>query len=361
MQRSYDTKEDVLATFPNQYFREQLLQWYEAHQRHLPWRESKDPYRIWVSEIMLQQTRVDTVKPYYQQFMEKFPTPEALAEAHEDQVMKAWEGLGYYSRARNLQSAVREVVNTYGGEVPQDPEEFASLKGVGPYTKGAVMSIAYDLEEPAVDGNVMRVLARVLLLTDDIGKQRTRKHMENCVRILISGTPPSDFNQGLIELGALICTPKNPSCDICPVQEVCRAYDQQMVEQLPVKAKKQSQKQQTMAVAVIESEDGAVLIEQRPKQGLLAGMWQFPMVEAPPALRQQSLQQYLKETYQVDVTLEDTEQSLEHVFSHLIWKVRVFHAIVPSSMNRGNWMQKTEAEKLAFPVVHQKIWRQQLR
>src|SRR5690554_921895 len=175
------------------FFSSGLLEWFQRYQRSLPWRESKDPYRIWVSEIMLQQTRVDTVIPYYHKFMEQFPSIDALADAPEEDVLKAWEGLGYYSRARNLQSAVREVKEVYGGVVPDEPEQIASLRGVGPYTAGAILSIAYNKPEPAVDGNVMRVLSRFFLIEEDIMKPATRKKMESLVRQLIPEGMASDF------------------------------------------------------------------------------------------------------------------------------------------------------------------------
>ncbi|SDJ11993.1 A/G-specific adenine glycosylase [Natribacillus halophilus] len=351
-----------LTHFPIRAFRKQLLTWYEKHKRSLPWRESKDPYRIWVSEIMLQQTQVETVKPYFEQFMEQFPTPEALAEAEEDEVMKAWEGLGYYSRARHLHSAVKEVMHTYGGEVPKDPEDFASLKGVGPYTKGAVMSIAHDREEPAVDGNVMRVLARVLLIEADVGKQSTRRQIEADVRELMAGTPPAEFNQALMELGALVCTPKNPDCPNCPLKQMCRAYNHEMVDALPIKAKKKTQKQQTLAAAVVENEDGDILVEQRPKQGLLAGLWQFPMVEALPASQRTALKDYLEDVHHVEAEPAETGQTFAHVFTHLIWHIHVYRVHVRSRTptRAGRWLTRTEAAQLAFPVSHQKIWQQQL-
>ncbi|WP_081988524.1 A/G-specific adenine glycosylase, partial [Halobacillus sp. BBL2006] len=218
-----------------------MIDWFQKEQRILPWRENQDPYRVWVSEIMLQQTRVDTVIPYFNNFLTKFPTLEALADADEQEVLKAWEGLGYYSRARNLQNAVREVVEEYGGVVPNDPDEVGKLKGVGPYTKGAILSIAYDTPEPAVDGNVMRVLSRILHVEEDIAKQSTRKLFEELVRELISIEDPSSFNQGLMELGALICTPKTPSCMLCPIQEQCRAFEEGIETELPIKSSKKKQ------------------------------------------------------------------------------------------------------------------------
>ena len=213
-----------LDAFNKETFRQDLIGWFEQEQRTLPWRQDQDPYKVWVSEIMLQQTRVDTVIPYFNRFIEQFPTIEALAEAEEDKVLKAWEGLGYYSRARNLQAAVREVHEHYGGRVPDNPKEISSLKGVGPYTAGAILSIAYGIPEPAVDGNVMRVLSRILSIWEDIAKPATRKIFEEAVRELISHENPSFFNQALMELGALICTPTSPSCLLCRVREHCLAF-----------------------------------------------------------------------------------------------------------------------------------------
>ena len=224
-------------------FREDLINWFSEEKRDLPWRKSRDPYKIWVSEVMLQQTRVDTVIPYFNRFMEQFPSIEALSNAEEEKILKAWEGLGYYSRARNLHSAVKEVHEKYGGKVPDDPKEISSLKGVGPYTAGAILSIAYGKPEPAVDGNVMRVLSRVLSIWDDIAKSSTRKIFEEAVRALISHDNPSYFNQALMELGALVCTPTSPSCLLCPVREHCYAFHDGEQEELPVKTKGKKQRQ----------------------------------------------------------------------------------------------------------------------
>lgn len=220
-------------------FQEDLISWYEQEKRDLPWRSDSDPYKVWVSEVMLQQTRVDTVIPYFNNFIEKFPTVEALAEADEEKVLKAWEGLGYYSRVRNLQSAVREVHERYGGVVPPSKEEFGKLKGVGPYTRGAVLSIAYNQPVPAVDGNVMRVMSRILSVWDDIAKPKTKTLFEKIVEAFISEEKPSEFNQGLMELGAVICTPKSPSCLLCPVREHCSAFAEGCEKELPVKSKKE--------------------------------------------------------------------------------------------------------------------------
>lgn len=203
-------------------FQEDLLRWYEENKRDLPWRENNDAYRVWVSEIMLQQTKVDTVIPYFNRFMEKYPTVYELAEADQQDVLKQWEGLGYYSRARNLQTAVREIVEAYDGKIPDDPKQLSDLKGVGPYTKGAILSIAYNQPIPAVDGNVMRVFSRVLHIEEDIALNSTKKLFEYYVAEMISKEDPSSFNQAIMDLGATICTPKQPMCMFCPVMEHCR-------------------------------------------------------------------------------------------------------------------------------------------
>ena len=214
-----------------------LLSWYHREKRDLPWRKTSNPYYIWVSEVMLQQTRVDTVIPYYERFIEKFPTMEDTRGSEESDLLKMWEGLGYYSAARNLQAGVEEVVEDYGGEVPATRKEISTLKGVGPYTAGAVLSIAFGIPEHAVDGNVMRVISRLLLIEEDIAIPRTKKIFEDVVMDLIDKEDPSSFNQGLMELGATICTPR-PKCLLCPVREFCTAFHEGRQEELPVKTKK---------------------------------------------------------------------------------------------------------------------------
>jgi A/G-specific adenine glycosylase len=218
-------------------FSRELLAWYRSGNRDLPWRRSRDPYFIWVSEIMLQQTRVDTVIPYFNRFVERFPTVRDLAEAPEEDVLKLWEGLGYYSRARNLQAAAREVTERYGGKIPDDKEAVSGLKGVGPYTAGAILSIAFNRPEPAVDGNVMRVLSRYFCIDEDIARPATRIRMEGLARELIPEGAAGDFNQALMELGALVCTPRSPHCLICPVMEHCAGRIAGREEELPVKSK----------------------------------------------------------------------------------------------------------------------------
>lgn len=330
--------------------------------RDLPWRQDQDPYRVWVSEVMLQQTRVDTVIPYYERFLTLFPTLEALAYAEEERVLKAWEGLGYYSRARNLQTAVKEVSEQYGGIVPDTQAEISKLRGVGPYTAGAILSIAYNKPEPAVDGNVMRVLARIFFIEDDISKVKTRKLFEQIVYHIISHDNPSYFNQGLMELGALICSPTSPRCIECPVQHHCEAYRAGKQLELPVKAKKKKPKKKEIAAAVIHHADGSVLIHRRPKEGLLAKLWEFPNVEMKDGKGQASvLSNYIAQEYDIPIEIKGKVQTVEHIFSHLIWNIQVFQCYTnaPKRMTDDlKWVQKDEIEAFPFPVSHQKIMRQ---
>ncbi|WP_188456835.1 A/G-specific adenine glycosylase [Virgibacillus oceani] len=338
-------------------FQQDLLNWYDTNKRDLPWREDQDPYKIWVSEIMLQQTKVDTVIPYFHRFITKFPTLHDLAEADQQDVLKVWEGLGYYSRARNLQNAVKEVVAAYGGEVPHTPKDLGSLKGVGPYTKGAILSIAYNQPEPAVDGNVMRVLARVLKIEDDIAKPSAKKQFENYVRELISQDDPSSFNQGIMELGALICTPKTPMCMFCPVQQHCKAFAEGIEEELPIKSKAKKQKKVPYAALLIKNEKNQYVIEKRSDNGLLASLWQFPMVPIDE-IGFDHLENWVHSEYGVKITLGSKAGNLKHVFSHLIWQLEIYQAKTIQNQlydQRLKFVDKEGLELYPFPVSHQKM------
>lgn len=376
-----------------QYFSIELLTWYERSKRDLPWRRSRNPYYIWVSEIMLQQTRVDTVIPYFERFINRFPTIEALATAPEEEVLKCWEGLGYYSRARNLQTAAQQVMELHGGEVPDNTSAVAALKGVGPYTTGAIMSIAYNRPEPAVDGNVMRVLSRYFLIEEDIVKVGTRKLMEKLVIELIPEGRASDFNQALMELGALVCTPKSPSCLTCPVMAYCAGRIEGMEMQLPIKSKGKPPRPELRYVALVEGigeHAGKVLVRRRPDTGLLAKMWELPHV-----LTEQKKISNQKDTDKTLASPLDTElltagfpaklnqhfMNIEHIFSHILWEMHVFqyvemeqveHAIDAVAEQQaayvvnhlGNesveyrWINQADMESLTFPNVFLKILNQ---
>jgi A/G-specific adenine glycosylase len=275
---------DPERTEAAEYFAARLLDWYERNKRDLPWRRDRDPYRIWVSEVMLQQTRVDTVIPYYERFMRRFPTIRHLAEAPEEEVLKLWEGLGYYSRARNLQAGARQVVERHGGVVPDDRAALSALKGIGPYTAGAILSIAYGKPEPAVDGNVMRVMSRYFLLADDVAKPSARARIERLAASIIPEGRAGDFNQAVMELGALVCTPKSPGCLLCPVLAHCAGRAAGRERELPVKSKAKPPRPEARMAALVEGRGrhaGKVLVRRRPEGGLLARMWELPHVPAP--------------------------------------------------------------------------------
>jgi len=358
-----------------QYFSKELLSWYRKHRRDLPWRRSRNPYHIWISEVMLQQTRVETVIPYFHRFTERFPTMEALANAPEEDVLKLWEGLGYYSRARNLQGAVREVQERYGGVVPDTLEEISSLKGVGPYTAGAVLSIAYNKPEPAVDGNVMRVLSRYFLIEDDIMKVSTRGRMEKLAKELIPEGAAGDFNQGLMELGAMVCTPRSPHCLTCPVMEHCSAREAGMEEQLPVKKKAKPPRPEYRLAALIRGDGpyaGQVLIRQRPQEGLLARMWELPHVEVPFGYAETDgmpVHVSVLADHLAEETIAVRPQSLymqaEHTFSHIHWDMQVIACgLEPSVLPSGagmllpshyQWVDRETMQQYAYPNVFLKI------
>jgi A/G-specific adenine glycosylase len=358
----YNVKQtkDIMKDFQIEQFQDDLISWFEAEQRILPWRQDQDPYKVWVSEIMLQQTRVDTVIPYFNNFIKKFPTVADLAYAPEDEVLKAWEGLGYYSRARNLQAAVREVHEQYGGKVPNTPEEISTLKGVGPYTTGAILSIAYGVPQPAVDGNVMRVLSRILSIWDDIAKPKTRKIFEDAVHELISKENPSFFNQGLMELGAMVCTPTSPSCLLCPVQAHCRAFEQGVQRELPVKSKKKPPRAIQLAAAVITDDQGNFLIHKRPNKGLLANLWEFPNVEIDLTIGPdyEQLSAFIAAEYGCEVILSSPFAAIQHVFSHLVWNITVYKGVLRDNVASREDLKLVsvkELEEYAFPVSHQNI------
>lgn len=343
-------------------FQNDLISWFEAEKRDLPWRNDQDPYKVWVSEIMLQQTRVDTVIPYFNRFIENFPTIQALSEADEEKVLKMWEGLGYYSRVRNLHSAVKEVIEKYDGVVPNTPEKISSLKGVGPYTAGAILSIAYGLPEPAVDGNVMRVISRVLSIWDDIAKTSSRKTFEAAIRAMISQDNPSFFNQALMDLGAQICTPTSPSCLLCPVREHCISFDEGTSNELPVKTKNKKQKDIHLSAAILKDESGKYLIHKRGPNGLLANLWEFPNTEInlKQISEKEQLRLFLNDSYRAEVELSEIIGHIEHVFSHLKWYINVYEGkIINQVQEQGNLrlVNLTELNQLAFPVSHQKMIR----
>ena len=293
-----------------------LLDWYEKEHRILPWRLSKNPYYIWISEIMLQQTRVEAVKPYFERFITAFPKIDDVANAPEDQLLKMWEGLGYYNRVRNIQKAAKIVVENYGGKLPADYNELKKLPGIGNYTAGAVSSIAYNIPAPAVDGNVMRVVSRIEERTEDIMKQSARSAVEKALTEIMPEDKAGDFNQALMELGATVCVPNGaPNCNNCPVAALCGAYAHGRIYELPVKAQKKSRKIEERTVLLIQDGD-RVAIHKRENKGLLAGLYEFPNFLRK--MTEQEALDYVKKLNLIPLQIQKLENA-KHIFSHIEW------------------------------------------
>lgn len=295
---------------------EPLLEWFASHARVLPWREHVTPYRVWVSEIMLQQTRVEAVKPYFERFMSALPTIRDLAECEEERLLKLWEGLGYYNRVRNLQIAAQTVADKYGGELPADYDKILALKGIGHYTAGAISSIAFGIPMPAVDGNVLRVIMRVSADDSDIMSQAVKTRVEKALEEIIPAGRAADFNQALMELGATVCLPNGtPQCEVCPWNAFCEAKRLDIRNQLPVKKKAKARRLEDRTVLIIRDGDRIVL-NKRPKRGLLAGLYEFPNVEG-----HLSEEEALKVVEHMDLQplhIQKLEHA-KHIFSHIEW------------------------------------------
>jgi A/G-specific adenine glycosylase len=331
-------------------FTTDLLAWYRANKRNLPWRERSDLYGVWVSEAMLQQTRVETVIPYYQSFLKIFPTMRDLAEAPEEKVLKAWEGLGYYRRARLLQSGVREVVALYGGEVPADPAVLAGLPGVGPYMAGALASIVYNLPVPAVDGNVLRVASRILAWEESIESPRSKKKVQQWVAERFPTEAAGDFTQALMELGALICLPRKPRCPECPVSVYCKGL-KAGPEKFPIRKVETAIPSEERLVLII-TWNGKRLLQKRPQTGLMAGFWEYPheIIVREPQLQACA---WAKELLGMEMDFHFCSK-MGHTYSHLHWELHVFQgewklAKPPRTLPNSGWF--TPEEEAALPRV----------
>lgn len=317
---------------------EPLVCWYRENKRKLPWREHVSAYRVWVSEIMLQQTRVEAVKPFYARFLNALPTVKELAEAEEDQLLKLWEGLGYYNRVRNMQKAARQIMEEFGGEFPRTYEEIKSLTGIGNYTAGAISSFAYGNPKPAVDGNVLRVISRVTASYDDIMKASVRTRIEEQLESVIPKDAASDFNQGLIELGAIVCVPNGePKCLICPLHQLCRARERGVASELPVKTKAKARKIENRTVLIFQDGEN-VAIRKRPAKGLLAGLYELPNVEGK--WNAEEVLEYSKKIGLQPLRIKEVGTA-KHIFSHVEWHMTGF-AI------RVDELEKSHAEEMLF-------------
>jgi A/G-specific adenine glycosylase len=311
-------------------FQDRLHTWYGKNARDLPWRETKDSYRIWVSEIMLQQTRVETVIPYYTRWMTEFPTLHSLAKARQDQVLSGWEGLGYYSRARNLHQASKIVVEEYQGRLPQDSISLQTLPGIGRYTAGAIASIAFGIDVPVLDGNVRRVYTRYFNISTPIQTSGTERTLWQIAQELLPTGRVGEFNQALMELGALICHPKNPDCENCPLAAGCLANDLDLQESLPVRKGKSPLPHLQVTAAVIQ-ENRKVFLAKRPPNGLLGGMWEFPGgKQEDKETLPETLEREIREELSVPISVGEPLGVYHHAYTHYKVTLHAFYCSLNS-------------------------------
>ena len=317
-----------------QNFTRSVLDWYDRGHRDLPWRHTKDAYRIWISEIMLQQTRAETVISYYERFLYRYPTVRSLADAPQEELLKSWEGLGYYSRARSLQKAAQIIVSQYGGELPADVERLRALPGIGDYTAGAIASIAFGIPAAAVDGNVERVLCRYDAVTDTVGTPAVRRAIAARAQELVPRDRPGAFANAMMEMGATMCTPRSPKCLLCPVRAHCEAFAAGEAEDYPIAEAQPARPVEAFTVYLIV-ENGRVLVRKRPETGLLAGLWEFP--------------------HHLDGVRELPCEPLEvrHVFTHKIWQMRGVRAARTGPCG-GVWVDRTRLAALPMNSAMEK-------
>lgn len=304
---------------------DRLLDWFAHHARDLPWRQDRTPYRVWVAEVMLQQTRTETMEPYYEHFMARFPTLESLARAPLEDVLRVWEGLGYYSRAQLLHTAARKVVDEWGGRLPDTRQELQKLPGVGPYIAGAVASIAFGRPEVALDGNACRVLSRLLALEGNPRRMSVRRHLEEYARSIMPPDRPGPFNEALMELGATICRPRRPHCDTCPLSEDCQAHRRGQEEAFPTRIPQRTVPHYEVTAAVIGGPDGRFLLARRKKNAFLGGLWEFPggKRERGESL-EECLARELREELGIEIAVGEHLVTLKHGYTHFRITLHVF-------------------------------------
>lgn len=333
----------------------QLIQWYQQNKRDFPWRKDQNPYHIWISEIMLQQTTTETVIPYYIHFLEVFPTIEKLASASLEEVYKMWEGLGYYRRAKHLHESAQIIVDKYDGQFPREYDEILALKGIGSYTAGAISSIAYGKPVPAVDGNVLRIMSRYYLIKENIVELKIQKQIFKIVQELIQGHDASAFNQGLMDLGATICRPVHPQCSICPIQKKCQAYRYNQQEVLPISIKKIKKQEIGFITGIITYQNKFLLI-QNPPGGLLENLYGFIQydVESP-----YSFITSFQENYQQELKIHSYIKDIKHVFTHRTWFMHVYHFTLNHEI-KGMYTLE-EIQSLPLSTAHLKVLKAYLK
>jgi len=347
----------------------QLLAWWDAGHADLPWRQTADPYAIWVSEIMLQQTQITTVIPYYERWLARFPTVEVLAAAPLDEVLKLWEGLGYYSRARHLHAAAQTVVAEFGGRLPQTVAELLKLKGIGRYTAGAIASIAFDQPAPVLDGNVMRVLTRLFDIAADVTQTATKKRLWQIAADLVPNERPGDYNQALMELGQTVCLSGEPRCLLCPLQNECLARQRGTQLERPVRPPRKRTPHYEVAAAIIwhredepQQPGSRFLIAQRPLDGLLGGLWEFPGGKQEPGeLLPQTLRREIMEELGMEIAVGRFLTKINHAYTHFRITLHAYHARHLNgrpqhlAVKDHAWVRLSDLEAYAFAVTDQKI------
>ena len=338
-----------------------LLAWFRRHARDLPWRRTNDPYAIWVSEIMLQQTQVKTVLPYYERFLGRFPDVRALGAAKLDDVLRAWAGLGYYSRARNLHAAARRIVREHGGKFPDTESAVRALPGVGRYTAGAILSIAFGKDVPVLDGNVMRVLARLFAIgVDPRSTKGQARFWDLAERLVPEGRAPS-WNQALMELGALVCLPDNPACLLCPVLRLCRAHATGMIDRFPVRPPRRKAPV-VEGICVIARRDGRVLFVQRPERGLLGGLWEFPTAEIAKGGRRPAVRALVENRLGLRGALGSSIGRVRHLFTHRDLRLTLYPFEVAGGRLRAGgyrahrWIRLSEAKRFPLSALTEKVF-----
>lgn len=332
---------------------EPLLIWFEQNKRELPWRRDREPYHVWISEIMLQQTRIEAVTSYYARFLEALPDIKALSQVDDDALMKLWEGLGYYSRARNLKKAAQSIMRDHNGVFPKTFAELKKLPGIGEYTAGAIASICFDEKVPAVDGNVLRVIARVQGSRENVLLPQTKKDVSEELRKIM---PPQSgaFNEALMELGELVCLPNGaPLCENCPLKALCTAYQNGMTAELPVRVKEMKRRRADLTVFIITSPDGRIAVEKRPDRGLLSGMYQLPNIDG---FHDESALFSILRGFDLEPKSIESIKEAKHVFTHIDWYMRAYHIAVAQTNDLFLWATRAELERTySLPTAFRKL------
>lgn len=341
-----------------EFIQRELLKWFKKNQRPLPWRKKYDPYHVWISEIMLQQTQVKTMLPYFDRWLKEFPTIKSVADAGEDRVLKLWEGLGYYSRARNIQKTARQILEKHDGEFPSNYESILALPGIGKYTAAAISSIAFNQDHPVVDGNVIRVLSRLFAYTKNTRLPEAEKQMWEWVHEILPKGKARLFNQAMMEFGALQCTPASPDCSICPLKSKCQAYQKNLVDELPDRGPKKISKNIKVAIAVIKKGD-KVFIQKRPATGLMAGLWEFPggkIEDGESALK--ALHREIKEEIGITIKSPRLIKKIKHAYTSFKVDLYCYEAdfddgrIKLRVASEGKWVKISELKNYAFPAAN---------